>query len=188
MPFDMALRSETCKGTVADGLNGLLPRTSPIATKYLFWPVNESWTLYFDNSAGGTDAAPLSVLSSHLHTNSIRVVMAEQLVDTVTKQIEQYGATIFEYYVDGADRRHIFAANDGGKWKFGQSGAPFAFEDIDAYKERSVQKRFTPEMLLTYLRSLGIELVHDTSLRMLGSGFILTKVGKMPASLRMLDD
>lgn len=182
--WGMSLRSEICSGTIVGALRGLLPRTSPIATKYLFWPVGQGWTLFFDNGVSGTDAGAPSVLSARVHSNAIRVVMSQEIVDAVTKKISQYGATIFEYHADGIERRHVFAANDGGKWKFGQAGNPFEFEDVAAYNERSIQKRFTPAMLLAYLKALGVELDGNIGSEASHSGYILTKIGKMPASLR----
>lgn len=188
-PWGMALRSETGAGVIGDVLNALYPRTVPIATKYLFWPLDEAWTLYFDNGANGTDAGPPKVLASRLHTEAIRVVMADEIVDPATKRLKQYGATILECHFNGIERRHIFAANDGGKWKFGQSGEPFSFENTAAYDARPIKARFTHAMLMAYLKELGVKLDGSiSSPAENGPGYLLTKHGKMPASLRELHD
>lgn len=50
----------------------------------------------------------------------------------------------------------IAAANDGGRWVFETSGTPFAFEDLSAYANRLKKRRLTAEMLLDYLRALGV--------------------------------
>jgi len=42
----MRLTEEPIAGTISDALRKLLPRTVPIVTRYLFWPLNEEWTLY----------------------------------------------------------------------------------------------------------------------------------------------
>lgn len=171
-------------GELSAALNALYPRTTPIATRYLFWPLDKDWTLYFDNGVNGSDAGPPSVLSSRLGVDAMRVVMADESVDPTSGQVTQYAATILEYYVSGVERRHIFAANDGGKWKFGESGEPFSFENTSQYKVRAIKDRFTNLMLLGYLKELGVDLsdVGD------GPSYLLTKHGKMPATYKEFSD
>lgn len=177
------------RGSIGDALNALYPRTAPIVTKYLFWPLDENWTLYFDNGINGTDAGPPSVLSSRLSVDAIRVVMADEAVNPASGQVTQYRVTILECYVNGIERRHVFVANDGGKWKFGESGEPFPFENTEMYKVRSVKDRFTNAMLLEYLGKLGPNLTSGNSpLAENGPGYLLTKNGKMPATYKEYRD
>jgi|GEM_PF-5564356 len=170
-------------GALDEALNALYPRTAPIVTKYLFWPLNKNWTLYFDNGVLGTDAGPPSVLSSRLKVDAIRVVMADEVVNQASGQVMQYRATILEYYSEGIERRHVFVANDGGKWKFGEFGEPFPFEMTEVYKVRSIKERFTNIMLVEYLKKLGANLTecHFSSAEN-GPGYLLKKRGKMPAT------
>lgn len=183
--WGFALKSELRDGMLGDALNTLLPRTAPIVTRYLFWPVDENWTLYFDNGMNGTDAGPPAVLSARLGVDSMRVVMSDGEVNTVTGQVTRYPATILEYYVTGIERRHIFVANDGGKWKFGESGDPFPFENVAAYRVRSIKDRFTNAMLLAYLKELGVDLNDKNfSSAAYGPGYLLAKHGKMPANFK----
>ncbi|WP_300760283.1 hypothetical protein [Janthinobacterium sp.] len=181
--FELCLKKVT--GTLSDEIGKLLPRTAPIVTKYLFWPLDDQWTLYFDNGVNGTDTGPPSILASRLNTDAIRVGMADEIVDAVTRQVKQYGATIFEFHSGTVERRHIFAANDGGKWKFYQAGEPFAFESVDAYKVKPVRDRFTQLMLMKYLKELGINLdgTSPESAKQ-GPGYLLIKQGQMPPSFR----
>jgi hypothetical protein len=165
---------------LGEALKALRPLTAPIVTRYLFWPVDEDWTLYFDNGAQGTDAGPPSVLSSRLGVGAMRVVMADEVTDPDSGQVRRYRATILECYSGGVERRHIFVVNDGGKWKFGQSGEPFAFEDTAAYNARSISDRFTNAMLLDYLKKLGVDLAGEPSSP--AKGYLLEKQGEMPAS------
>jgi hypothetical protein len=176
-------------GTLGEALNELYPRTAPIVTKYLFWPLDKNWTLYFDNGVNGTDAGPPGILSSRLKVNAIRVGMADEAINRTSGQVTQYRATIFEYYTDGIERRHVFAANDGGKWKFGESGEPFPFEKTEAYKVSPIRDRFTNAMLLEYLEKLGANLIdgHSSS-AVEGQGYLLTKHGKMPATYKEFMD
>lgn len=177
------LKLEVRLGKIGDSLNALYPLTAPIVTKYLFWPVDENWTLYFDNGVNGSDAGPPSVLSSRLGADAMRVVMADELIDRSSGQVLQYRATILEYFDKGVEQRHIFVANDGGKWRFGESGAPFSFEDTAAYRVRSIRDRFTNVMLLGYLKELGVDLSNNhAAVIEHGSGYLLEKYGKMPLS------
>lgn len=52
--------------------------------------------------------------------------------------------------------RSVHAANDGGRWVFGQSGTPFPFEESERYAARRIRDRFTFAMLGRYLESLRI--------------------------------
>jgi hypothetical protein len=182
--YGMRLTPAAIEGTISDALHHLLPRTAPIATRYLFWPLNEEWTLYFDNGHPGTDASPPCVLASRLHTDGIRVSLADHTVDPSSKQVLQYGATIFEYFENATARRSVFSANDGGKWVFGQTGAAFPFEDENSYRARLVRKRFPKTLLLHYLQELNASLdgTRQSPFEH-GPGKLLVKSGKMPCDL-----
>lgn len=183
------LKLEVRQEKLDDALGALFPRTAPIVTKYLFWPLNESWTLYFDNGVNGTDAGPPNVLSSRLGVDAMRVVMADEILNPSSGQIAQYRATILEYHSRGVEQRHIFVANDGGKWKFGESGEPFPFENTAAYKAKSIKDRFTNAMLLGYLKELGAGISNDQSVHAEhGPCYLLTKHGKMPATYKEFKD
>ena len=54
-------------GLLGDALAGLLPLTMPGMLRVMFWPVADDWTIYFDNSGLGTEAATvMPVLSQRL--------------------------------------------------------------------------------------------------------------------------
>ncbi|OBZ93256.1 hypothetical protein ADU59_22625 [Pararhizobium polonicum] len=186
--FSFKLDLQRREESINAALSALLPLTSPVSTKYLFWPIDENWTLYFDNGVDGTDAAPPQVLSSRLRTDAIRVVMSDQLTDPSTRQVTSFGATILEYYCEGNNRRTVYASNDGGSWKFGQYGEPFGFENRDDYTSKSKKDRFTHSLLLKYLNELGVSLDTGVSLpKAKGVGYLLTKHGKMPVTYREHD-
>lgn len=179
--YGFELRLEVRHDDLGGALQALLPRTAPVTTKYLFWPLNEHWTMYFDNGVNGTNAGPPKVLSSRLGVDAMRVVMADDILDASNGQTMQYHASILEYYRQGVEKRHIFAANDGGKWKFGQAGEPFPFEDMAAYKLKSIKQRFTNAMLRGYLNQLGADIINGSlAVAEPGYGYLLTKHGKMP--------
>ena len=183
--YGMRLTEEPIAGTISDALCKLLPRTAPIVTRYLFWPLNEEWTLYFDNGRLGTDASPPSVLASRLHTDGIRISLTDHAVDRSSKQVLQYGATIFEYFENATARRSVFVANDGGKWVFSQEGTAFPFEDESSYRARLVRDRFPKTLLLQYLQKLGVSLDGtETSTLEPGPGRLIVKAGQMPRDLK----
>jgi hypothetical protein len=183
------IKSEVRGGKLSDALNSLLPRTAPIITKFLMWPLNDQWTLYFDNGHGGTDSGPPQVLSKLLEVDAMRIVMAPEIRDKASVGITEFGATIFEYYVNGIDVRHVYAANDGGRWKFGEHGDPFLFEDISSYNRKLIKRRFTSDMLLGYLKELGADLCcPDSDFLENGEGYFFTKHGKMPSTFIEVKD
>jgi hypothetical protein len=80
---------------------------------------------------------------------------------TIRKDKGRYGAVMFELYGPNQTDwlnylRTIYAANDGGRWVFGQSGEPFPFEKLEQYQARRVRDRFTFDMLKEYLSHLGL--------------------------------
>lgn len=173
----MRLTAVPISGAISNALQDLLPRTAPIAVRYLFWPLNEEWTLYFDNGRLGTDASPPSVLASRLHTDGMRISLADHTSDQ-SSNVLQYGATIFEYFEKTDSRRLVFVANDAGKWSFGQEGAAFGFENEDAYRARLVSERFPRKLLLHYLKELNASLdgsMHSPVER--GPGILIVKSG-----------
>jgi len=183
--YGLRLTATPIGGTISAALHHLMPRTAPIATRYLLWPLNEEWTLYFDNGRPGSDPAPPSVLASRLHTDGIRISLADHKIDPPTNQVLQYGATIFEYFEHATVRRRIFAANDGSKWVFDQQGAAFPFEDEKTYQARRVRDRFPKILLLHYLHQLNASLDGTrTSPFENGPGILIVKSGRMPRDLK----
>lgn len=158
-PLGCDLNSEQISGSLEDTLHSLLPLTSPVRTRYLFISTTTDWTVFLDNGWRGTDASAVAVLADRCQCEAVRVVAQKH---TLPARIRcdspgTYGAAIMEVFdQSGASRRSIFAANDGGRWKFGQAGKPFPFEDLNAYSRGAPKDRFTLEMLTRYLIDLGI--------------------------------
>jgi len=154
-------------GDFVSKICSLLPLTSIERRRSLFVPTKSDWTAYFDNGWQGTDAfTAVSYLSQEIGCRGIRAVSILNTIEqTRTGLRGRYGATIFELYASSTDgcsflntQRSVFAANDGGRWKFGAAGGPLEFEDVKQYESRRIQDRFNPEMLDRYLRSFGIQL------------------------------
>jgi hypothetical protein len=81
-------------------------------------------------------------------------------------------------------QRSIFAANDGGQWKFAANGQPFAFEDSDRYKVRRIRDRFTPDMLDEYLRNFGIQFFSPDFYNVAQPAFLISKDGPVAIGLK----
>ena len=188
-PHEMRIEMENVKGNLESVLRKLPPLTMPILTRFAFVPTQSAWTAYFDNGKLGTDAAGVvKVLADKLNCRGIRTVLTPNTMPSKPSRetLGRYGATMLEVY--GPDRkpiRIIYAANDGGKWVFGESGVPFPFEEVERYKARIIRDRFTGEMLDNYLKHLGIVAFDETFYAPSNTGSILArKHGKLPDNLQ----
>ena len=140
----------------------LSPLTDGSTSRYLFVPTQGRWTAFFDNRVDGTDGAVLSHYAERLRCRAVR---ASHVPDDAEAG-EQSGAVILEVFgPEPTDflnyERSIVLANDGGRWVFEQSGDPYPFENVDAYAARRLRDRFTPELLDSYLRELGISMFDE---------------------------
>jgi hypothetical protein len=188
-PHEMQIELKNVEGNLESILQKLSPLTVPIPTRLAFVPTQSVWTAYFDNGPRGTDAAGLvKVLAEKLNCRGIRTVFAPNTMPSrpTGQPLERYGATILEVY--GSDRkpiRIIYAANDGGKWVFGESGIPFPYEEVDRYKAKKIRDRFTGEMLDNYLNHLGISAFDEQFYAPSNSSSILArKLGNLPSNLK----
>lgn len=157
-PSGCSLGTRRVSGRLSDVVRSLLPLTTPVSTKHLFIATKTGWTVMLDNGRRGTDCGPVSIFAGRCQCETLRVTAQR---DTMPRKVMPtsrgtYGGVIMEVFnPDGTSRRTLFAANDGGRWKFGQSGLPFEFEDLKTYQEIAVRDRFTIEMLSQYLRNFG---------------------------------
>jgi hypothetical protein len=126
-------------------------------SRYLLLPL-DGWTAMLNDASLGTDLGVLpSLAARRLGCRAMRAVAARP-----GQHGTGYPATILEVYDPAATghplraRRTISAADDGGTWRFDQSGEPFPFEDEQAYTRPLIGDRFTPELLERYLEQLGI--------------------------------
>lgn len=166
-------------------LEELLPLTSPVPMRSVFISTRSKWTAYFNNWVGGTEPiGPMKVLARRLGCDAMRVTLSRQtLPDRPSKEDEgTFGSVIWEVYgPDGKTRRSVYAANDGGSWKFGAKGTPFAFEDTDAYVRKKVRDRFTEEMLKEYLAAMGARPADESWYGQ--DGVLFSRGGKAPIGL-----
>jgi hypothetical protein len=187
--YKMRIELENVEGNLESVLRNLLPLTTPIRTRLAFVPTQSAWTAYFDNGPRGTDATGVvKVLAEKLNCRGIRTVLVPNTMPSKPSKEARgrYGATMLEVY--GPDRkpiRIIYAANDGGRWVFGESGVPFPFEETARYAAKKIRDKFTGEMLDDYLKHLGIAAFDETFYVPSNTGSILArKLGKLPDNLR----
>ena len=135
----------------------LAPGTA--VTRYLCVPVGR-WTALLSNGPLGTDVGVLpSYAARELGRRAIRVVIIDD-------NAAMYPARVLEVFgPQGASplaiERSLVAANDGGRWVFETSGAPYPFEDQAAYLKRSKADRFTTNMVFDYLKALDVPIDAD---------------------------
>jgi hypothetical protein len=161
MSHDSTIEVLPVTGTLEQALSSLLPLTGGETRRRLFIPTRGAWSAYVSNQWTGTDAAsPMRVMASLLRIRCLRVVAVPH---TLRKNGGgRYGSVMLDVFGPKQPGkilnylRTLYAANDGGRWVFGQSGEPFAFEQVEKYQERRVRDRFTLEMLKDYLRHLGL--------------------------------
>lgn len=138
---------------IEDAVADLAP--APTLSRYAFVPIG-SWAILLNNGPLGTD---VGVLPSHaareLHCRAIRVVSVGDQDEFPARLIEVYGP-------DGVSplalERSIVCARDGDRWVFETAGEPFPFEDLAAYSRPKKSSRLSPELILGYLRALGVPL------------------------------
>jgi hypothetical protein len=136
-------------GSLAELVRMVQPRV-PLR-RYLVLPVAR-WTVLLNDGPLGTDVGMLpSHAARELGCVAVRAVAGRG----------RFAGTILEVYDPDSDdpllcRRAVYAADDGGRWAFGESGERFPFEEVDAYRRRLIRDRFTPELLERYLMALGV--------------------------------
>lgn len=153
-------------GTMEQLLASLLPLTKVERRRVLLVPTRASgWSAVFDSGWQGGDAAALSVAALELACQSVRVVAVPEIIGPDGPR--RYGARIFELY--GPENteflnyvRTISVANDGGRWRFDQSGTPLEFEDAKWFSPRTIRERFQEEHLALLLRRMGLNAFEES--------------------------
>ena len=149
-------------GSLQEAFAALLP-LSHSKQRRLFFATGSDWTACFQNGIQGSDPTPaMAVLS-----RDKLAVLVMRVCSTPPKAM--WPANMWEVYappsLGGSEplgyRRCIAASNDGGRWVFDQSGEPYEFENLAAYKSKRKRERFTRELLLEYLRHFGIRPFDD---------------------------
>lgn len=145
----------------AAGLEAL-PPLSVEKRRTLLVPTASEWTAFFQSGIDGSDPSPaMGVLAREILVETMRIV--------ATPPRAKWPATIWEVYAPSDRggqpplfyRRTIAASNDGGRWRFEQTGTPFSFEHSARYQAPRKRDRFTPEHLAEYLACFGLKPFSD---------------------------
>jgi hypothetical protein len=143
-------------------LLGELEPLTPWHDRVLVVETKAGWTAYFDNGKLGTDGGAARALSRIL---GCRALIAKEVPHVVAGgRVRRYGSVYFALFTPadrGNDQRVVYAMNDGGPWKFYERGEPLPFEDTSQYGAKRIRDRFTPAMLETYCKAIGLEISDD---------------------------
>lgn len=146
---------------LATGLRAL-PPLSAGKRRRLFVATESEWVGCFQSGIDGSDPFPaMSFLAGRMQVLAMRVCS--------TPEGSKWPATIWEVYAPESlggrpplhYRRAICAANDGGRWVFGQSGDPYEFENLAIYDRPRKRDRFTRQVLQEYLAHFDIDAFAD---------------------------
>lgn len=141
---------------LADAFEALLP-LSQEKRRRLFVSTTSGWTACFQSGIQGSDPAPaMPTLARRLQVLAMRVCS--------TPPSARWPATIWEVYASDqlggvaplGHRRAISASNDGGRWKFSETGARFEFEKPERYSVPKKRDRFPRALLEEYLRHFDL--------------------------------
>ena len=178
---------------VTGSLEACLRRLEPLSfvhRKEMYLATDFGWTAFFQNGTRGSDPfLPMMQSSRALGVTAMRIC--------ITPARATWPAVIWEVYDTeeaggnaNGYRRSIAAANDGGRWIFHMSGAPFPFEDLDRYTAKRKRDRFPPDLLRDYLREMGIPAIADDCFLVAGSctGGMILRPNVEGAKLMSLDE
>ncbi|TDT46459.1 hypothetical protein CLV90_0509 [Maribacter spongiicola] len=120
--------------------------------KFVIWTPNnlDGWVAFFANYQDG------------LHTTKWNLAKRyDRLVIDLTfsnKNLAVYPAYLFQYYGGSDIERIIYSMNDGGPWKFYETGQVQDFENLEHYSKRIKNKRMNNDIILEYLSKIGISI------------------------------
>lgn len=138
------------------GFKALLPLSNG-KRRWLVVNTRSGWTACFQNGIQGSDPSPpMTVLAVRLNVLAMRVCSTPPGAMWPGVAWEVYATEQLGGEPVTASRRAICALNDGGRWRFFESGAPYDFEETGAYAARQKKDRFTHQMLERYLSHFGL--------------------------------
>jgi len=143
---------EQVKGGLEASLGLLQPMS--LGHRELLVPTASPWTAYFGDGRTGADEAPVGQLAKMLRRRALLVTWWP---------VPGYWALRFQLYADhrtdflNYERVVSVDTDDGGRTAFTATGTPQPYESVEAYRARRVRDRFTPAMLETYCRALGVQ-------------------------------
>ncbi len=140
-------------------LCGSRSTTRPLATRVV--PVTGTWTALFTNGPLGTDVGVLPERASRdLRVRGIRAVHIARGRVWPARTLEVYSPSGAE---SGVTSRVLYSMNDGGRWRFWNSGEPFTFEESADYSSyakatASTRTRCTGTFGISRYRSMSSQI------------------------------
>jgi len=155
----------TVTGSLNEILLSLFPLISGSSNRFLFIPTKINWTVLLDNNYRGTDKSKIGYLAERVGCMSIFIGARRHTFVKGKKRGKprsgQPGVRIISVYGPEQTQwlnliRHISLYHDVGKWVFETFGEPLPFENVDAYKNKQKEDRFTIEMIDQYSAEFGL--------------------------------
>ena len=136
----------------ASGYADLAPQ--PVLSQRAFVPVTGTWTALFTNGPLGTDVGVLPERAARdLRVRGIRAVHIARGRVWPARTLEVNSPSGAE---SGVTSRVLYSTNDGGRWRFWNSGEPFTFEESADYSQLRKSDRFNADTLSRCLRHLAV--------------------------------
>jgi hypothetical protein len=154
---------------LAEALKSLEPLTTPL-DRYLLVETRSNWTSIFSNGLRVNDLdSPVGHLSRLLHCRGLTTSSVPDCSELHANKntIRIYGAVTFTLCgpekTDWPNRiRRVSVTNNVSGWEFAVEGEVQPCEQVKNYTKRKVVERFTPGMLESYCRALGIDLFEES--------------------------
>lgn len=144
------VKFEEVNGTLEEKLIALLPLNG---RKHLLTETADGNVAYFSNHP----ISPTIQTEPGLWCETFKLRQIWIMCDDI-KPSDMIGSVQFNYFdyaVSPRRERSVYAYKDG-RWSFAQHWEPFSFEDQEAYKEKRIRDRLTPEMVERYCQEFGI--------------------------------
>jgi hypothetical protein len=148
-------------GSLQEVLLSLTPLTQG-RRRWVLIPTKSNWTACFDNSWKGGDATPyLRALTNKFKYRGLRMLAEPTTIRGANKEHGRWGGLIMTIY--GPEKtdwlnvvRTLSLINEGGRWKFHQSGTPMPFEKLEQYQAKRTKERLTETLFREYLAALEL--------------------------------
>ncbi|MFI4898466.1 MAG: hypothetical protein ACIARR_11645 [Phycisphaerales bacterium JB059] len=157
--------------TALDKAWGLLGERRFSPDRALLVPIGSDWTAFFDNhEREWLAAAEHFVLCQRL---GVETYFFSYMSHDAPEQTGSAHFSANRFNEGRVEERSVLLIHDGS-WEFHESGAPLAFENLDAYTARRKRDRLTPDILRAYGEAIGVPYwdpsVYGTDIRLLRWG------------------
>ena len=96
----------------------------------------------------------------------------------------EYPMNMFVVRNMAGEERVVYAMRDSSRWEFYESGPRLPFEDIEKYQRRRKRERLTAEMIIDYLRAMGVDIRNERFWETEESAVYIRQLGKPNIPMR----